>query len=71
MVTCTVGGTTSGYCATGSAMTATAPTTIIRIANTLASTGRAMKKSEIIGSLGRARYLPASAAAVCSFGSTF
>src|SRR5262245_55433559 len=48
VVTCTVGGTTSGYCATGRRNSATAPTTMNRTASTFASTGRAMKKSEIM-----------------------
>src|SRR5262245_51140272 len=71
-MTCTVGGTTSGYCATGSANMATPPITIIKIASTFARTGRAMKKSEIMCR----RYLaPVArgdiAAAVSSCGSTF
>src|SRR5437899_8525908 len=51
VVTCTVGGTTSGYCATGSAKMATPPITIIKMASTFARTGRAMKKSEIMAPL--------------------
>src|SRR5262249_48744132 len=47
-VTCTVGGTTSGYWATGKANTATAPITMVRIAMTLARTGRSMKNFEIM-----------------------
>src|SRR5436190_2863582 len=46
--TCTVGGVTSGYCATGSDHSDTAPMTIIRIASTLARTGRSMKNLEIM-----------------------
>src|SRR3954453_19005928 len=48
VVTCTVGGVTSGHCATGSENSATPPITSIRIARTLARTGRSMKYLEII-----------------------
>src|SRR3954447_4645741 len=48
VVTCTVGGVTSGYCATGRENSATPPITSIRIAKTLARTGRSMKYLEII-----------------------
>src|SRR4051812_46749775 len=37
-----------GYCETGNAYIATAPISTIRIASTLASTGRLMKKTEIM-----------------------
>src|SRR3954471_11358921 len=59
VVTCTVGGRTSGYCATGRANSATIPITTIRMASTLARTGRRMKKSEIMIA---GRYLAAPAA---------
>src|SRR5262249_52171228 len=49
VVTWTVGGTTSGYWATGKTSSATAPITMVRIAMTLARTGRSMKNFEIIG----------------------
>src|SRR3954454_19405571 len=48
-VTCTVGGATSGYCAIGSCVSATAPTIRITIDSTLAKMGRSMKKWEITG----------------------
>src|SRR5215831_3079013 len=43
-----VGGTTLGYCATGSENSATPPITIIRMASTFARTGRSMKNFEIM-----------------------
>ncbi len=48
VVTCTVGGTMSGYCATGSENNATPPITSIMRAMTLARTGLSMKNLEII-----------------------
>src|SRR3954469_13913398 len=48
VVTCTVGGTTSGYCATARLNSATPPIRIIRIAMTLERTGRSMKNFEIM-----------------------
>ena len=56
VVTETVGGTTFGYCATGSDNSDTKPTTTIRMAMTFARTGRSMKNLEII-----ARRRPRSA----------
>ena len=47
-VTCTVGGATSGYCATGSWVAATTPTITITTESTVAKIGRSMKKWEII-----------------------
>src|SRR6478735_8676891 len=44
VVTEMVGGTTLGYCATGSFISATAPMTTMRMASTFARTGRSMKK---------------------------
>jgi hypothetical protein len=58
-VTCTVGGTTSGYCATASENSATPPIRIIRIAMTLERTGRSMKNFEIMAG----SYLDGAAAA--------
>src|SRR5882757_1377517 len=57
VVTCTVGGTTSGYCATARLNSATPPIRIIRIAMTLERTGRSMKNFEIMRSVlfGRCR----------------
>src|SRR5947209_5256310 len=46
-VTCTVGGVTSGYCATGSASSATPPAITNTIDSTEAKIGRSMKKCEI------------------------
>jgi len=43
-----VGGTTLGYCATASRMSATAPITTMRMASTFAKTGRSMKNFEIM-----------------------
>ncbi len=57
MVTDTVGGTTFGYCATGSMYSATRPISTMTMASTLASTGRSMKNFEII-----AQGLPAEGA---------
>src|ERR1700749_5213042 len=48
VVTCTVGGTTSGYCATARLNSATPPISTIRIAMTLERTGRSMKNFEIM-----------------------
>src|SRR5258708_25412152 len=48
VVTCTVGGTTSGYCATARLNNDTPPIRIIRIAMTLESTGRSIKNFEIM-----------------------
>ena len=45
-LTVTVGGTMSGYCATGSPMKASAPTTVMITAITAAKIGRSMKKRE-------------------------
>jgi hypothetical protein len=44
--TCTVGGVTLGYCATGNRASATAPIRMITSARTLERTGRSMKKRE-------------------------
>ena len=75
MVTDTVGGTTLGYCATGSVYSATAPISTMTIASTLASTGRSMKNFEIIGFGARRHDLPggdaASAVIVVVCGATF
>src|SRR3954454_21594111 len=63
VVTCTVGGTTSGYCATARRNRQTPPIRIIRIAMTLERTGRSMKNVEIMtrslfaGSRGRFELL--------------
>src|SRR5579875_260522 len=55
-VTTMVGGTTLGYCDTGSAKIATAPISTIRIAMTFARTGRSIKNFEIKrGALGIGR----------------
>ncbi len=72
-----VGGTTLGYCATGSENSATPPITIIRTASTFARTGRSMKNFEIMAG----RYFDAVGVAAagsiaadlgaCSCGSTF
>src|SRR5712675_168680 len=43
-----VGGTTLGYCATGSENSDTPPITIISTASTFARTGRSMKNFEIM-----------------------
>src|ERR1700736_1393108 len=51
VVTCTVGGTTSGYCATASRNRHTPPIRTIRIAMTLERTGRSMKNFEIMADL--------------------
>jgi len=42
-----VGGTTSGYCATGSLMTATPPMITMTIDKTIAMIGRSMKKRDM------------------------
>src|SRR5262249_16963721 len=47
--TWTVGGATSGYCATGSCDRATMPTMTMTIDSTEAKIGRSMKKCEIMG----------------------
>ena len=47
-VTSTVGGVTSGYCATGSVNTATPPASMKTIDSTEAKIGRSMKKWEIM-----------------------
>src|SRR6516162_10231301 len=52
-----VGGTTLGYCATASRMSATAPITTMRMASTFAKTGRSMKNFEIMAPLIRAGRL--------------
>src|SRR5271156_4010587 len=49
VVTCTVGGTTLGYCEVGNWMRATRPIRTKNNASTLASTGLSMKKREIMG----------------------
>src|SRR5215469_10850343 len=46
-VTCTVGGVTSGYWATGSVKTATPPASTKTTEMTVAKIGRSMKKREI------------------------
>src|SRR5882672_8779627 len=56
VVTCTVGGTTSGYCATASRNRQTPPIRTIRIAMTLERTGRSMKNFEIMARLLLGRY---------------
>jgi len=43
-VTCTVGGVTSGYCATGRLKTATPPARVITTEMTVAKMGRSIKK---------------------------
>src|SRR6185503_7113677 len=43
-VICTVGGTTSGYCAIGSPFSATRPMMTMTIDSTVANTGRSTKK---------------------------
>src|SRR5688572_4591259 len=58
-----VGGTTSGYCATGSALYARPPSRIVTIERTAAKIGRSMKKCErptavgshVVGRRGRLR----------------
>src|ERR1043166_7476586 len=45
-VTCTVGGVTSGYCATGNVHTATNPASVMTTEITVAKIGRSMKKRE-------------------------
>src|SRR3982751_5753284 len=45
-VTCTVGGVTSGYGATGSVKTATPPASAMTMEMTVAKIGRSMKKRE-------------------------
>src|SRR3984885_9955746 len=72
VVTCTVGGTTLGYCEVGNWMSATRPIRTKNNASTLASTGRSMKKREIMparpeGSL-RRRIGGARLAGVCRLG---
>ena len=47
--TWTVGGVMSGYCDSGSEITAIAPASVITIDSTDAKIGRSMKKREIIG----------------------
>ena len=46
-LTRTVGGVTSGYCATGSENAATEPASVTTIDSTEAKIGRSMKKCEI------------------------
>src|ERR1700691_741211 len=46
--TCMVGGTTFGYCEVGNRRSATSPIRTKTSASTLASTGRSMKKREIM-----------------------
>ena len=46
MLTTTVGGTTSGYCETGSPKYASPPSSVIRMLSTAAKMGRWMKKLE-------------------------
>src|SRR6185436_8695316 len=54
-----VGGTTSGYCATGSATYAMPPRITVTIDRTAAKIGRSMKKREKpISTAGRRRRLP-------------
>src|SRR5580765_8385509 len=47
-VTLTVGGVTSGYCATGNVHTATPPANVMTTEMTVAKIGRSMKKRENI-----------------------
>src|ERR1700761_4418336 len=76
VVTCTVGGTTSGYCAMARLNNATPPMRIIRMAMTLERTGRSMKNLEImsqpyfVGALGEASGtgMPALEAGLDSLG---
>src|SRR3984885_4588291 len=49
VVTCTVGGTTFGYCDVGRLTSETSPMTTKNSARTLARTGRSIKKREIMG----------------------
>src|ERR1700733_10462205 len=49
VVTCTVGGTTFGYCDVGRLTSETSPITTKNSARTLARTGRSIKKREIMG----------------------
>src|SRR3984957_2978207 len=49
VVTCTVGGTTFGYCEVGRLTSETSPITTKNSARTLARTGRSIKKREIMG----------------------
>src|SRR6202041_1150241 len=49
VVTCTVGGTTFGYCEVGRLTSETSPITTKNNARTLARTGRSIKKREIMG----------------------
>src|SRR5215813_5249742 len=51
VVTCTVGGTTSGYCATARLYSDTPPIRIISMAMTLDRTGRSIKNLEIMSRL--------------------
>src|ERR1700722_9962752 len=48
VVTCTVGGTTFGYCEVGRLTSETSPITTKNSARTLARTGRSIKKREIM-----------------------
>ena len=51
VVTWMVGGTISGYCATGKVNRHTSPRMTVTMAMTLAKIGRSMKNSEIMGRL--------------------
>src|SRR5688500_6814542 len=53
VVTCTIGGTTSGYCAIGRHCIATAPSSTVMIDNTIATMGRSTKKRAMLFRLGR------------------
>src|SRR5215467_14371387 len=61
--TFTVGGTTSGYCAIGSACSATRPIITMTSDSTVAKTGRSTKKRANIGGSYEAAFGGASAAA--------
>src|SRR5688572_15443949 len=55
VVTCTIGGTTSGYCAIGRPCIATPPSSTVMIDNTIATIGRSTKKRAMLARLGRRR----------------
>src|SRR5690349_10698772 len=58
VVTCTTGGVIGGYCATGSTLNATAPTSTITMASTFERIGRSMKNLENTGGAPPLAYWP-------------
>src|SRR5687768_7290661 len=51
VVTCTIGGTTSGYCAIGRPCIATPPSSTVMIDRTMATIGRSTKKRAMLSRL--------------------